>query len=1036
MAPENTSGRASWKRLTRDDDKQLEEYYGQILRALGIDQVQAATTAECDDDDECCPLPQCIPGGEMLNLEDPLSTCEEEDEEDQEASANVALAEDAEKSLVNGTPRGVTCLACGNIFHHDSNFCRMCGEKRPDVLELTQRHVFDFRSMQRAISGHAIHVFAARAPDDRSEFRLGPGEHEVLRALLRLRASLQQECSCRGEADTKLTALHLAAARGNHRVLRALLAARADIEEKSQVLASEADQLWREQHSALHEAACFHDRTSVAYLLRKRANPNAESFTGATPLHIAAKHGDPAIARMLLSQNADLQAREHSQLASTALAVAVDYGRFPHSRLHILARRCFEDLLLVAQLCPAAASELLAGTEDGNSSDEEEDEEINTMMADDYFTESEPEHEDIPVDLDDGCKPRDGSPTTLMGEDDVAERTSQGSTAARPQRETTSSSWRELLVRDMSKGSPQDSIDNWIRLMRVSPAVGLSILDALTVEPRAENERDHPLPRFARLRRSEPIVCDYRSARTWEFFADKMETFPEWHSRLMRSDELSDPLVLVRLRLVRLPGIINAGVLQALATTVDDDVLSTLAAQAILSYTWGSLGLRFYLPHVASRVVEIIALLVVVVLRDSETYPFCWSIIAVLAHRDVIHELMEMFGHVFTLQAYSTYFSNAKNLVDWGGNALIMFLVYSSASDAQLCDFPELLASVVLCRWVRLMYTFRAFPFAGREIQPICLSFLPLFGITIIVVMAFLCFLQAAISVELGGTGSIAAVPLAAFRFMWLSDGDGIDAFLALGADSAYGKVLFVVGALLYCIITMNLFIAVLGEAYDTARERTFGSFQRDRASICVQTFLRARWPPPWSRARPGDLAATRRSQGGFLAGERVGSPLIVSSCIVVLAVVGWLALLIYAKSPMLAAAVLLALALLSDAVLMQRPWEDGQEDCNYLWILCDTAFEDVVGEQSRKAIDVGATRRSSEGILRSIKRDQTMRTLVVAQELQDIREDACEALSDAAEDVQELLDRIGRLDGKVQEVALLLSRGGRLGPHAASARE
>ena len=56
--------------------------------------------------------------------------------------------------------------------------------------------------------------------------------------------------------------------------------------------------------TVLHWAAATGDRDMLAFLLERALDPNSRSYTGQTPLHVAAGRGHDPCVRLLLSDNA------------------------------------------------------------------------------------------------------------------------------------------------------------------------------------------------------------------------------------------------------------------------------------------------------------------------------------------------------------------------------------------------------------------------------------------------------------------------------------------------------------------------------------------------------------------------------------------------------------------------------------------------------------------------------------------------------------------------------------------------------------
>lgn len=1019
-----------------------------------------------------CPLPIRIGGAEILCIEE-----EREEDHDDFLDANVDECSncrklipaealvceacgrkrgDADAEDTDGMPmKVVRCPMCDIIFWWDSNFCRNCGAKRPNIHEMMQDSLYEVRFMGRRIDGYAIHVYALSRHVNES----GTADN-VLAALLHLGASVDQECISNWEGDylVRMQPLHLAAARGHKRALRALLAAKADPNAKASICVGGQ---WQEHHTALHEAAVFQTHCAAQYLLRKSANVNSTTFHGLTPLHVAVRHENTRTVRILLDYMADLQAKDSTALASTALAVAVDYGRFPHNKLHWLARRRFADLLQVAALSPVAACELLAAEnnewEDRQSVHEED------VSEDEYADWERAESAETKLAPTSSPQPR-VSPA-------IPRRRSPGPTTRRSQSRSTLSeassaisrgvSWRELLIRDDS----QEGINNWITLMDLAPRAGIAILEALTEVPREQNAGYHPVPRRVLMPPHVNMVCSYQPTKEWQYSTEGHQSFPSWHKELAplkkgqkgkrgiaatiadlstailsENDwgEDSRELVLVNIRVIRLKGILSAGVLEALATTPDFVVFNTLAARAILEHAWTNVASRYYYFLIFFRVVEL-AVLVAVVWVPPEDLPrwHCWSILALFAHRELFYEVLEMLSQMFVLGKQGLSYFNYRNFLDYLSVFLLLGLVYLSADDARMDVSPTWLAVLLLERWLRLLYAFRAFPSAGVKILPLLIALKPMGGIVFVATFAFASIAHAAMALDLPtGEPHPRFDLLYTSRSLLLGDGEGIDWMLGLGGVGFYGnyytQALFIGASFLFCVCTMNLFIAVLGEAYDGAQEIAYNYFLRERASICLQCFLRARWPPPSCRKRfqvaPSGTTIAPWSDAPPSAWH-LEDPFLASVGIMSITLVVWLAglALVPAKTAAVSwvTAMCAPLVVLSDIVLRQRPWGDGDGhgDPHHLWICSRASFNTrsvgekrSIGEETTdECIDLG---QSDGGFFRTLRRDGAIRRERLRRQLEGIEEAALETFGEVSASVRSYGERLVALEEQLMEVA------------------
>jgi len=156
------------------------------------------------------------------------------------------------------------------------------------------------------------------------------------------------------------------------------------------------------------------------------------------------------------------------------------------------------------------------------------------------------------------------------------------------------------------------------------------------------------------------------------------------------------------------------------------------------------------------------------------------------------------------------------------------------------------------------------------------------------------------------------------FRTLMAGDSSGM-LWNLQSMGNEYGNFLtwcFLVGSVfLFGVCVMNLFIAVQGEAYDSAQEHMKALFLQERAIICLRGFMH-----PYVRS---DCRV---------------QVFVVVAIVVLLAGWGGLVFLsmhvswLHAIWPTL---LLLAAMLLGDAALLQRRWEHGADDDapRYVWL-------------------------------------------------------------------------------------------------------
>lgn len=839
---------------------------------------------------------------------------------------------------------------------------------------------FTFNFKQRKSEGTALHVAAAHENGE-----------ALLASPLGKRADPNQEFyySSRGDPGSA-QAIHLASARGLNRNIQALVDGGASVNAVSKVNG-------KDNFTALHEAAAYGLRSTASFLLKLKADPNATNFKKKTPLHNAARQGDTRLCLDLKNANADLKAQDHH--GATPVILAVERGRFRFDKLFILMDRSLEDLLVVSQLCASVGSEVM----------------------------------------------RDNSTHRVHPE------------------------WTKALAREAQLW-PVWATDHWMEIMNNSPGAGEDILDVLSVRPEAENHTYNPVPRRARLPPNCPMLCCYERKNIWDWNSS-WKAFPKWQSDLcpgVKSGFLENQrssssgalekltswfirrggsssanaqvmslsaslpqksntrqeatatktegneLVPVKVRQLKLPGIINPDVMDILAFTANHNVLRKPAGQAIIGYAWDHVARYYYLTYVFYQVV-VIGNLVVEVAMPSRTFwggRVRWSLLAVLAHLELFYEFWEMCGFICYLQhGQQRYLTKIENLYNWASIAMLMVLVYMTIDAHSLQDMPIMLALLILFRWIQLTWSCRAFGLVGEKILPIMQASFSahIAGILVVTFCVLLGFLHGAMALELGSElPHHYAVVLNSLKLLLLGDGDGIDMALGLGSAEEGGNfitfIFLFVAMVVFCVCVLNLFIAVHGEAYDSAQEKAFTTFLQERAGICLHCLLRPSWPPSCCLT------------------WRVNHRILVYFSLQLVSLTAWALMLREPSINVLAPTALLgASAMLGDAILVQRPWIKSQGDKYYLWMCYQESFEKDVPQAER---DVGEV--SMEGRISRLKRESTHLYKQLSTEVNSLSKQLDEQYQTLSQKVQGVEKRLqgleNHIEGVVQNVDYVVS--------------
>eukprot|EP00437_Effrenium_voratum_P008461 CAMPEP_0181426608 /NCGR_PEP_ID=MMETSP1110-20121109/15749_1 /TAXON_ID=174948 /ORGANISM="Symbiodinium sp., Strain CCMP421" /LENGTH=1071 /DNA_ID=CAMNT_0023549805 /DNA_START=29 /DNA_END=3244 /DNA_ORIENTATION=+ len=824
---------------------------------------------------------------------------------------------------------------------------------------------FHFCFKNRECEGTALHVATLH--------KKGQG---LLQRLLEEGADPRQEYtfSSRGEPGSA-QAIHLAAARGLVRHIDLLLQHGASVHAYSRVNN-------KDNYSALHEAAAYGLVETAHFLLKCKADPNTPNLKKHTALHVAARAGDVRCCHLLKNFKADLQAR--NSLGATPVIVAVERGNYRFDKLFHLMERSFEDLLVVSQLCASVASVVM----------------------------------------------RDNSSHRVHPE------------------------WREALVKQATE-FPDWATQRWMEIMNNSPGAGEDILDVLTVRPAAQSDTYNPVPRRARLPSNTNMMCRYERTSVWEWDTDI--GVPAWQSELCpgvqngwakresahtsayeklagccccrrrqgeplltpgisdvagnsyksqeASKQLVTELVPVKVRQLKLPGIVNPDVMDILAFTTNHNIVVKPTGQAIIQYAWDHVARYYYWTYVFYQVV-IIGSLVVEVVSPPRTLwgdRIRWSLLAVLAHLELFYEFFEMCGFICYLQhGRRRYFSKIENAYNWASIAMLLVVVYMTMGNLTFQDIPIMLSLLVLFRWIQLTWSCRAFEWVGEKILPIMQASFSahIGGILVVTFCVMFGFLHGSMALELGNAlpHHYAAV-LGSLKLLLLGDGDGIDVILQLGEAPEEGNVVtfffLFASMVVFCVCVLNLFIAVHGEAYDSAQDKAFTEFLQERAGICLHCLLRPSWPPRCFSFR------VQRRLLSYLLLQLIG-------------LTAWALLLREPSIPTLApTAMLLVFAMLGDSILVQRPWDKMKGDEYYLWMCYKENFD-----QGRMLpVERETSESNMDGRIARLKRESTQLYKQLQAEVTTISKNVTERTQSLSQKVQAMDGRLQGLEVSMEEL-------------------
>lgn len=925
------------------------------------------------------------------------------------------------------------------------------------IIRLVRKSRYRFQYKQRPSVGAPIHIAAV--------YKHEPAGDQLLLDLIEEGANFREECTFTSRGSRGgCQAIHLAAGRGHRTIVESLVEARADVNARSSLTIQQGKhEKSFANYTPLHEAVFFQRLDTVQGLLELGARVNETNYNGTTALHACARFGAPKLATLLVQSNADPKLQDNTPLRSTPLMIAVEYGRFQHRKLSVLSDHSLNDVLRVAELSAEAASSLMrdaSGAVDAAWREALHKEDPNTLVeklvklmhlapqASEDVLEALTEMPDVQDEFD---HPLPRRARLLKGK--IFNVHYRGATK-----------WEGNNVDGDDDHDYRKKDLSWHAVLAPHPTVDRDDAEALRARPSrcstlghlvccrrrrvglvAQNSSIAPpqlLPVGHKANDGTMIgssageLGPSRLAVASDAAAGAAGAAAGVVGKVFASDDKrsNGELVPVKIKVVRIRGVLTTGLLEVLANTPDHHIFMKLQTQAVLEYAWKNLVEGFYYRHLLVRSFEILLLLwwVVAPLEVELERRCVWCFLGASIHREAFYEISELSGSVLHNWTIRKYFFQLKNWVDATSIFLMLALVYWSHRDSRLSAMPELLSIIVLSRWCQLAYTFRAFPWAGQKILPIMRSFQPTGGIFLVTVFFFAGFLHAFLALELASKApEPTKVILAAFRLLLLGDGDGIDVVLGLGDaenEGSWVTISFFVAAVFgFCICILNLFIAVHGEAYDSAQERAQTSFLQERASICNQCLLRPHWPPSGLRAGVGIYSELRDEKNlqdknkvkEALPQVRIAWPNTVASLVFsVSLVVGFFTLRnLPWLHPGWACLIWLVGLVLADMITLQRPWEVGSDgsDVNNLWICSRSDYDEnkhwISATTDDSSMDV------IEGRLGKLKYDNNKGLQKITENILMIKKSFQHEKDEVLLDIHKVGHRLEHIESLVEEL-------------------
>lgn len=619
----------------------------------------------------------------------------------------------------------------------------------------------------------------------------------------------------------------------------------------------------------IHDAVWLNRLDVVKLLLKLCAKTGAPNNRGMTALHFAARLGhDDVAARLLLhDEGATLQKLDGE--GNSALDLALQSSKFNPKKLYIFtqhldSRGAADAFKKVAAVCPAVAPALVR---------EQNHDQTHTVV---------------------GIEPR----------------------------------WRRNLQQAAALGNL--GVRDLVKLLKDAPLSAIDLLEVLTETPEVQDSGHEPLPIRAKISHigdAYRMNCVYVPQKTWDWDAAQIH----WHRQLAPFDQKHSEQV--RVRVVLLPGLVSLELMEALSEVPDRLVFTQVALHGAVWYTWQTV--RWV--HAVELSVQFCSMICMVlwlfdgwsdsVLRiswcvvTSEALNECllctwttWKCAALLGLEPCRKRLWRTWPRLVlaasSMAVAATSIENARPEGEWG---------------------PPLFAISALLHWVTLLWELRPFEVMGRRLLPMMKSLLLLSGMFGILGFVSVAFCHALWALQADGSHQdVGGFPEFSDIMILLLTGEASEPMEAVDGNDPINiamSLLPIIGVVVFLVMVLNMFIAVLGESYDLEQESVDCTLLEERAHFCCGFFL-APGIELTVPQRLEDYMASRKAGVGVLSG--VGAWLVAWAFIV---------FLLRSGLPVEIPAIVTALTVWASHSLLRgrltQGWEDG-----YLWVCQDRSFE------------------------------------------------------------------------------------------------
>mmetsp|Transcript_18950 Transcript_18950/g.44118 ORF Transcript_18950/g.44118 Transcript_18950/m.44118 type:complete len:1314 (+) Transcript_18950:125-4066(+) len=717
-------------------------------------------------------------------------------------------------------------------------------QQRPlQVKTLSYKH--------RYVCCQAIHLAVAYKEDSLDKAEQDKKAKRMTELLLQARADVDARAHIpdknRSE-DRALQPVHLAAGVGNSKTLELLLESSADPNAEAKYGAD----LENTHYFPIHDAA-WYDRVHCAQVLwKKGADLYRTNHEGSTALHLAAKLGYVKMAKWLLERTKGSTHGSHLSKCSDVegrrpLDLAVEECQFPPGDLFLFTHDLdpgdqVQAFLRVARKCPHSAAELLRTRDEYK-----ENCDLSIVPIDDMWRKA----------LQLGARLADNFSAKQMQaeiQDSVSPESMKRIMS--PQQKLHERQKIYAKKSDIRRNHGHVTVKVLADLVRKAPQAALDVVEALTSDPTVEDKQHNPLPNRAIVPGTNELsclTCCYVDERRWSWqrgHDGRNKGMTNWQAKLAVKDARRGEEVSIKV--VKLKGLIDVRLLQALAETSNNAIFTKLAIQGLLKEAWK----HFVWMFVMSKVVDLMCAISVTLwtLGDWFGQPHrllqqvCWHVVA-------SHGLSQLFLVTWTcLHCFAKYYEEGTKVafcraLFWcfrrGFRGILAMLTVALAYFQDPAEWPSTSQSILLAvngiaHWTALLLELRAFEATGKRLLPIIKSSRRILGMVVIMIFVMIAFVTAFFALDRDEAEEIRAweVMMLLFASSEFLERRSILPEFRGRHRWAIIAVLFL-GVFIFTACVLNVFIAVLSDCYDIEQERMVCTFLRERSGILSGLFMR-----------------------------------------------------------------------------------------------------------------------------------------------------------------------------------------------------